>query len=52
MDKIKDRKSFEVGGLWPLWQNRQKSNAKKIKYYVNGDVAKTGNKSSIHCGFL
>ena len=36
MDK---RKSFEVGGHWPLWrgwenrmttQNRQKSNAKKI----------------------
>jgi len=20
-------------------------------YYVNGDVAKTGDKSSIHCGF-
>ena len=40
MDKIWDRKSFEVGGHWPLWlqcknrnttQNRQKSNAKKIK---------------------
>ena len=39
MDKIWDRKSFEVGGHWPLWrgwkkrmtmQNRQKSNAKKI----------------------
>ena len=38
MDKILDRKSFEVGGHWPLWrerknrmtrQNRQKSNAKK-----------------------
>ena len=37
MDKIWDRKSFEVGGYWPLWQgckkrmttqNRQKSNAK------------------------
>ena len=37
MDKIWDRKSFEVGGRWPLWrgwktrmttQNRQKSNAK------------------------
>ena len=35
MDKIWDRKSFEVGGQWPLWrgwknpmtmQNRQKSN--------------------------
>jgi len=20
MDKIWDRKSFEVGGLWPLWR--------------------------------
>ena len=39
MDKIWDRKSFEVRGHWPLWrgwknrmttQNRQKSNAKKI----------------------
>ena len=38
MDKIWDRKSFEVGGHWPLWrgwkkrmntQNRQKLNAKK-----------------------
>jgi len=38
MDKIWDRKSFEVGGHWPLWrgwkkrmtmQNRQKSNTKK-----------------------
>ena len=38
MDKIWDRKSFEVGGHWPLWQgckkrmttqNRQKSKAKK-----------------------
>ena len=38
MAKILDRKSFEVGGHWPLWrglnnrmttQNRQKSNAKK-----------------------
>jgi len=36
MDTIWDRKSFEVGGHWPLWlgwknrmttQNRQKSNA-------------------------
>ena len=42
MDKIWDRKSFEVGGHWPLWRgwknrmttlNRQKSNAKKIKKY-------------------
>jgi len=40
MDKIWDRKSFEVGGHWPLWwgwkkrmttQNLQKSNAKKTK---------------------
>ena len=38
MDKIWDRKSFEVGGHWPLWQgckkrmtmqNQQKSNANK-----------------------
>ena len=42
MDKIQDRKFFEVGGHWPLWKkktngrkkrmstlNRQKSNAKK-----------------------
>ena len=38
MDKIWDRKSFEVGSHWPLWrgwknqmtmQNRQRSNAKK-----------------------
>ena len=38
MDTIWHRKSFEVGGHWPLWrglknqmttQNRQKSNAKK-----------------------
>jgi len=41
MDKIWDRKSFEVGGHWPLWrrwkkrmttQNRQKSNAKKQQH--------------------
>jgi len=40
MDKIWDRKSFQVRGHWPLWrgwkkrmttQNRQKSNAKKKK---------------------
>ena len=40
MDKIWCRKSFEVGGHWPLWrgwkkrittQNRQKSNTKKEK---------------------
>ena len=40
MDNIWDRKSFEVGGHWPLWQgwkNRmttqkgQKLNAKKTK---------------------
>ena len=29
MDKIWYRKSFEVGDHWQLWQNRQKSNAKK-----------------------
>jgi len=38
MDTIWDRKSFEVGGHWPLWrgwnkrmatQNRRKSNAKQ-----------------------
>jgi len=43
MDKILDRKSFEVGGHWPLWrgwkkrmtaQNRQKSNAKENKKSV------------------
>jgi len=44
MDKIWDRKSFEVGGHWLLWlgwkkqmttQNWQKSNDKKntLKYY-------------------
>ena len=37
MDKIWDRKSFEVGGHWQLYKNpndhadRQKSNAKKKK---------------------
>ena len=44
MDKIWDRKSFEVGGHWPLWrgmknrmttQNRQKSNAKFINLKIN-----------------
>ena len=43
MDKIWDRKSFEVGGHWPLWrgwktrmttQNRQMSNAKKVQVIV------------------
>jgi len=40
MDKVWDRKSFEVGGHWPLMkkrmttQNRQKSNAKKKKRSV------------------
>ena len=38
MDKIRDRKTLEVGGHWPLWrgwkkrmttQNRQKSNVEK-----------------------
>jgi len=42
MDKIWDRKSYEVGGHWPLWrgwkkrmttQNQQKSNAKKQKNF-------------------
>jgi len=45
MDKNWDRKSFEVGGHWPLWpgrktrmttQNRQRSNAKKIKTNLSG----------------
>ena len=49
MDKIWDRKYFEVGGHRPLWrgwkkpgmttQNRQKSNAKKEKkkdFFVGG----------------
>ena len=40
MDKMWDRKSFEVGRHWPLWrggkkqmttQNQQKVNAKKKK---------------------
>ena len=44
MDKIWDRKSFEVGDHWSLWpeennrittQNRQKSNAKKNKKKTN-----------------
>ena len=43
MDKIWDRKSLQVGGHWPLWrgwkkrmttQNRQKSNAKKIIFFI------------------
>ena len=43
MDKIWDRKSFEVGGHWPLWlgwknqittQNKQKSKAKLKKKIV------------------
>ena len=36
MDKIWDRKSFEVGGQWPLWRGWkkiQKSNAKFLKYF-------------------
>jgi len=42
MDKIWDRKSFEVGGHWPLWQgwknrmttqNRQKSNTKRFYFF-------------------
>ena len=44
MDKIWDRKSFEVGGNWPLWrrwkkrmttQNRHNSNAKKQKISIS-----------------
>ena len=39
MDKIWDRKSFEVGGHWPFRrdesQNRQKSNGKKC-FIKNG----------------
>ena len=51
MDKIWDRKSFEVGGHWPLWrgwkkrmttQNRQKSNA-KIKTAWNNPIYKFWN---------
>ena len=53
MDTIWDRKSFEVGGHWPLWrmkkrmtmQKRQKSNAKKqtlsIKTYLLGGQRKS-----------
>ena len=26
MDKIWERKSFEVGGRWPLWQGMKKTN--------------------------
>jgi len=36
MDKIWDRKSFELRGHWPLWRgwkNRQKSNDKKINIF-------------------
>ena len=52
MDKIWDRKSFEVGGHWPLWrgwtnrmatQNLQKSNAKKTnsKYSITWVIRST-----------
>ena len=53
MDNILDRKSFEVGGHWPLWrewknrmtmQNRQKSNAKK-----NNKTNKTVNYPMLYC---
>ena len=46
MGKLWDRKSFEVGGHWPLWrgwknrvttQNRQKSNAKNNNKKNNFD---------------
>ena len=48
MDKIWDRKSFEVGGHWPLWQgrkkrmttqNRHKSNAKKKKKIIQSGIS-------------
>ena len=26
MDKIWDKESFEVGGLWPLWRGWKKTN--------------------------
>ena len=55
MDNIWDRKSFEVGGHWPLWQgwkkrmttqNRQKSNAKRqlicFSFEVNRHKLKNG----------
>ena len=47
MDKIWDRKSFEVGGHWPLWrgwknrmttQNRQKSRTLKKKKEKQADL--------------
>jgi len=55
MDKIWDRKFFEVGRHWPLWrgwkhrmttQNRQKSTAKKItqtSIIVNSFISWTKN---------
>ena len=37
MDKIWDRKSFEVGGHWPLWRGRKKritmQNRQKLNAY-------------------
>ena len=39
MDKIWDRKSFEVGGHWPLWlvweKNDKSRTLKNIKIYTN-----------------
>ena len=37
MDKIWDRKSFEVGGHWPLLQGRKKNNdhAEKLNAKLN-----------------
>ena len=44
MDKILDRKSFEVGGHWPLWRGEKNKlpcrtdksgKLKKIKKYFN-----------------
>ena len=31
MDKIWDRKSFEVGGHWPLWRGLKKRNGLALK---------------------
>ena len=51
MDNIWDRKSFEVGGHWPLWrglkkrmttQNRQQSNAKKMTMCTQRRILRTG----------
>ena len=31
MDKIWDRKSFEVGGHWPLWMKKPNDHAEPTK---------------------